>query len=263
MAAARFWRLTGMVPAAADGLELSGLRLRLAGADVAGTLSATIAPVDGSVAALSDGDLQTSCAFAAAAVREPGFGFVWDLGSALDVDSFRVGSAPSAASAARWLEVATLQSSATGQVWQTVLTAGRIAWPGAAAWTDSLQAYQPLRVRAVRQALSRVHPPGAVGGVSVLSMGLRVLKDMEFGGNGRIYGTTKAKGTSNVPTRSRVVLLRQRDKALARETWSDAATGAFEFRHIDTRQAWLVLAEDAAGGFRPVAASQLVAEVQA
>ena len=88
-------------------------------------------------------------------------------------------------------------------------------------------------------------------------------RDVEHGGPGRIWGTTKAKGTPNVPTRSRVVLLRQRDKALARETWSDAATGAFEFRHIDTRQAWLVLAEDAAGGFRPVAASQLVAEVRA
>lgn len=106
MAAARFWRLTGMVPAAADGLELSGLRLRLAGADVAGTLSATIAPEAGSLAALSDGDLQTSCSFAAAAVREPGFGFVWDLGSALDVDSFRVGSAPSATNATRWLTTA-------------------------------------------------------------------------------------------------------------------------------------------------------------
>jgi hypothetical protein len=93
--------------------------------------------------------------------------------------------------------------------------------------------------------------------------GLQLARDVEFGGNGRLWGTTKAKGTPNVPTRSRVMLLRQRDKALARETWSDAATGAFEFRDIDTRQAWLVLAEDAAGGFRPVAASQLVAEVQA
>ena len=261
MAAARFWRLTGMVPAAADGLELSGLRLRLAGADVAGTLSATIAPEAGSLAALSDGDLQTSCAFAAAAVRAPGFGFVWDLGSALDVDSFRVGSAPSATSAARWLEVATLQSSTNGQVWQTVLTAGRIAWPGAAAWTDSLQAYQPLRVRAVRQALGRVHPPGAVGGASVRAMGLRVLKDMEFGGPGTIYGTTKTKGTPNLPTKARVVLLHQRSKLPVREVWSDPITGAFVFEGIDTTQQFLTLAEDAAGNFRPVAASRLVPEV--
>ena len=76
-------------------------------------------------------------------------------------------------------------------------------------------------------------------------MGLRVLKDMEFGGPGRIWGTTKAKGTPNVPTRSRVVLLRQRDKALARETWSDAATGAFEFRNIDTRQCRVLLLDAA------------------
>ena len=45
--------------------------------------------------------------------------------------------------------------------------------------------------------------------------------------------------------------------ALARETWSDAATGAFEFRHIDTTQQFLTLAEDAAGNFRPVAANRL------
>lgn len=82
---------------------------------------------------------------------------------------------------------------------------------------------------------------------------------------GRIWGTTKIKGaagTPDAPAKSRVVLLHQRSKQPVREV-EHSATGAFEFRNIDTRGAWLVLAEDAAGGFRPVAASQLVAEVQA
>lgn len=88
------------------------------------------------------------------------------------------------------------------------------------------------------------------------------MRDIEHGGAGRIWGTTKTKGTlTNVPTKARVVLFHQRSKLLVRETWSDPATGAFEFIGIDTRQDFLVLAEDAAGSFRPVAASRLVPEV--
>ena len=83
---------------------------------------------------------------------------------------------------------------------------------------------------------------------------------------GRIWGTTKIKGaagTPDAPAKSRVVLLHQRSKLPVREVWSDPITGAFVFEGIDTTQQFLTLAEDAAGNFRPVAASQLVAEVQA
>ncbi|RYE43848.1 MAG: LamG domain-containing protein [Hyphomicrobiales bacterium] len=120
-------------------------------------------------------------------------------------------------------------------------------------------------------------PPGAIpapvpvilgsthGGASQLlpASAERLAKDMQFGGPGRIWGTTKTKGTSaNVPTKARVVLLHQRSKLPVRETWSDPATGAFEFVGMDTRQDFLTLAEDAGGSFRPVAASRLVPEVQ-
>ena len=60
-----------------------------------------------------------------------------------------------------------------------------------------------------------------------------------------------------------MILLHQRSKVVARETWSDPATGAFEFRHIDTTQQFLTLAEDAEGHFRPVAANRLTPEVLA
>jgi hypothetical protein len=91
---------------------------------------------------------------------------------------------------------------------------------------------------------------------------LRIARDVEFGGPGTIYGTTKTKGTpSNLPTKARVVLLHQRSKQPVRETWSDPVTGAFAFAGIDTNQQFLTLAEDAAGNFRPVAASRLVPEV--
>lgn len=96
--------------------------------------------------------------------------------------------------------------------------------------------------------------------------GLQMARDVEHGGAGRIFGTTKAKGaagTPNLPTKSRVVLLHQRSKIPVREVWSDPTTGDFAFEGIDTRQEFLTLAEDAAGNFRPVAASRLVPEVQA
>ena len=86
-------------------------------------------------------------------------------------------------------------------------------------------------------------------------------RDVEYGGPGTVYGTTKTKGTPNLPTKARVVLLHQRSKLPVRETWSDPVTGYFEFRGIDTNQQFLTLAEDAEGHFRPVAANRLTPEV--
>lgn len=86
-------------------------------------------------------------------------------------------------------------------------------------------------------------------------------RDVEFGGAGTIYGTTKTKGTPNLPTKARVRLLRDRDALLARETWSDPATGAFDFPGIDTNQKFTTLAADANDDFRPVAAGQITPEV--
>ena len=90
---------------------------------------------------------------------------------------------------------------------------------------------------------------------------LQLARDVEHGGPGTIYGTTKTKGTPNQPAKARVVLLHQRSKLPVRETWSDPATGAFAFAGIDTAQQFLTLAEDAAGNFRPVAANRLAPEV--
>ncbi|WOI47689.1 hypothetical protein [Acidovorax sp. BLS4] len=108
---------------------------------------------------------------------------------------------------------------------------------------------------------ARVISGGPVPDAGVPSPGAaRLARDMEFGGLARIWGTTKIKGAVDVPTRSRVLLLRQRDKLVAREVWSDPVTGAFEFVGLDAGQQWLVLAEDQAGNYRPVAASRLEAQ---
>ena len=90
---------------------------------------------------------------------------------------------------------------------------------------------------------------------------LQLARDVEVGGPGTIYGTTKTKGTPNQPTKARVVLQHQRSKLPVRETWSDPVTGNFAFTGIDTTQQFLTLAEDAAGNFLPVAANRLTPEV--
>ena len=87
------------------------------------------------------------------------------------------------------------------------------------------------------------------------------VRDVEVGGPGTVYGTTRTKGTPNQPAKARVVLLHQRSKLPVRETWSDPVTGYFEFKGIDTNQQFIVLAEDADGNFRPVAANRLTPEV--
>lgn len=113
------------------------------------------------------------------------------------------------------------------------------------------------------------HVRGLVGASAPISpysterLAAAVARDVEFGGQARIWGTTKIKGTPNVPTKARVVLQHQRSKLPVRETWSDPVTGAYEFVGMDANQQFLTLVEDAAGNFRPVVASKLVPEVTA
>ena len=71
MPAARFWRIVGIETYAGGDLELSELHLygpagRL---DATATLTSTIAPKAGTLSALQDDNLATTCRFAGAAVR--------------------------------------------------------------------------------------------------------------------------------------------------------------------------------------------------
>lgn len=87
-------------------------------------------------------------------------------------------------------------------------------------------------------------------------------RDVEFGGAGRIWGTaeTEIAPGNKVPTKARISLLRQRDRLLARETWSDPVTGAWEVHGLDTSQQFIALAQDPSGAYRPVAADQTTPE---
>ena len=120
--------------------------------------------------------------------------------------------------------------------------------------TNPLVHMSRARTLVAASSAATAHRMGAVAGV-------QTARDVEHGGPGTIYGTTKTKGTPNLPTKARVVLLHQRSKLPVRETWSDPTTGYFEFRGIDTNQQFLALAEDAEGHFRPVVANRLTPEV--
>lgn len=131
-------------------------------------------------------------------------------------------------------------------------------WPTSA---GAGQAFDPLSIRTapVRASIAASSPVPAFS--TRRTAPLQLARDVEFGGPGTIYGTTKTKGTPNQPAKARVVLQHQRSKLPVRETWSDPVTGAFAFTGIDTNQQFLTLAEDAAGNFRPVAANRLTPEV--
>lgn len=91
-------------------------------------------------------------------------------------------------------------------------------------------------------------------------------RDMEFGGRASIVGDVGIKGAGGAPdtmVKSRVRLLRQRDGLLARETWSNPATGTFAFDGLDESQQFIALAEDSSGVYAPVAADRRVPGVPA
>lgn len=123
--------------------------------------------------------------------------------------------------------------------------------------------FDPFGIRTVRTGASIAASAAVPGHACLSAKRVSTACDVEFGGQARIWGTTKIKGTPNVPTKARVVLQHQRSKLPVRETWSDPVTGAYEFVGMDANQQFLTLVEDAAGNFRPVVASKLVPEVSA
>lgn len=71
------------------------------------------------------------------------------------------------------------------------------------------------------------------------------VRDTYFGGRGLISGIVKLKATPlNLPVRRKVWLMRDRDGAVIRETWSDATTGAYAFPYVDETQQYSTITFD-------------------
>lgn len=86
------------------------------------------------------------------------------------------------------------------------------------------------------------------------------LRRVDYGGNGKVSGTVKIKGTPNVAVARRVRLIRDLDGVCVAETWSDPDTGAYEFLGFDPLERYTVLAYDYQQSFRAVVADNLTPE---
>jgi len=81
-------------------------------------------------------------------------------------------------------------------------------------------------------------------------------------GRGRIVGTVKEKHSpSDTPVVRRVRLFDDRSGVLYKETWSDAATGAYAFDYIDEGRTYTVLSYDHTLNFRAVVADRITPEI--
>ena len=86
--------------------------------------------------------------------------------------------------------------------------------------------------------------------------------DAYYGGIFRIAGTVAEKGNpTNLPLRRRVLLLDERSQLVIREVWSNAVTGAYEFRGIRNDIAYTVVTYDSAKNYRAVIADNLMPEL--
>lgn len=85
--------------------------------------------------------------------------------------------------------------------------------------------------------------------------------DIYDAGRGRIIGTVKEKNTpTNTPLKRRVVLLSMPGSRAIRETWSDPATGAYEFTEVAMDRVYTVVSYDHTGIYRGVVADNLTPE---
>lgn len=82
-------------------------------------------------------------------------------------------------------------------------------------------------------------------------------KDVEFGGNGKIVGTTK--NTPALPVSRRVRLHERNSGHLVREGWSDAA-GNYSFTHLSRDYTYYVVGFDHTDQYQGVVADKLVPE---
>lgn len=85
------------------------------------------------------------------------------------------------------------------------------------------------------------------------------LRNIHFGGSGRIAGTVMEKGQPNQPLVRRVHLISENTRFLVAETWSDTE-GEYRFERIDPMQRYTVVSYDYKHLYRAVIADNLQPE---
>jgi len=94
-------------------------------------------------------------------------------------------------------------------------------------------------------------------GLTIGKLRRKFAEDIRGSGLGRVRGTTKDKGTPNVPVSERTMLFRQVDGMPIRQTLSEPGTGVYSFDYIDETETYFVVAFDHNGVFRAVIADNL------
>lgn len=80
------------------------------------------------------------------------------------------------------------------------------------------------------------------------------------GGNGRVAGTVKIKGSPNAPVQRKVRLIDEATGLMLREVFSDPVTGAYEFLYVSRDHKYTVVSYDWANNYRAVLADNIAAE---
>lgn len=84
-------------------------------------------------------------------------------------------------------------------------------------------------------------------------------RNVHFGGNGRIAGTVKEKGSPDHPLVREVLLWSENTRTLVASTWS-SADGSYAFDGIDRAQRYTVVSYDYAHTYRAVLADNIEPE---
>lgn len=255
MAAARYWRLSG-IETYDYGADLS---LALLALYASGVRVDTGASVTSSIAAIS-GTLPANVVFAGSDVRQPGFYIQWDFGTSTTVDEMRV----TGVSASTFIYAGVLSSSADSVSWTQQTTLVGVVYSPSTPFSVAV----PATFSGTSRTLALSTPPtdsvlgqasDYVGVLSVQPLDLPL--DLEDGGFYRVVGTLKIKGPPNVAVSRRLRLIRDVDGRMVRETWSDAATGAYSFTYVRGDTTYTVLAYDYEHAYRAVVADNLVPEI--
>lgn len=80
------------------------------------------------------------------------------------------------------------------------------------------------------------------------------------GGQGRVAGSVKIKGSPDLPVQRKVRLIDEFTGLMVREVFSDPVTGAYEFLYVSRDHKYTVVSYDWANNFRAVLADNIAAE---
>jgi len=231
---ARYWRISG-IQTASNALALSAL-------------------------ALSDGSTDYPTATITGALSA-GFKINWDLGADISITQIKLTSTTQSDWPARFL----LESSSDNASWTAAPgLVGDLVWPGPA----SSSTVTPGGTGTTPATIYAAHPPGDVtcisdettpaSGVVFIASNTTWIDQLD-GGTGQITGTVK--NTPNSPVYRRVLLVKDRDRRIVRETWSDPTSGSYTFSCISMADTYTVLAYDHTTTYRAVIADRITPDL--